>query len=285
MNLIALGRTAIGVARGFANYPQYDIYTISTTEEVPIDLASHYRLASHDSPEKYEQEYPTHELEEFLAPVRGETIFIVSGFDLESAASLRLLQFLTSRSQVRVIYVQPDMSAAAQVCKLMDNTVRGVLQQYARSGAFKGLVMISIPTARAMLGDVPIMQYETKAAELIASTVHMINVFDRTVPIYSDNFKLCDAVRIFTIGISNLETDEEKLFFPLDNIREKVYYYSIKKESIENDGTLMNKIINKTHAKVSSEEENNNRAGFSVYASEYDEDYVYLIAGTSAAQQ
>lgn len=285
MNLIALGKTAIGIARGFADYPQYDIYTISTTEEVPIDLACHYRLPKCDGPEEYEEKYPANELQEFLRSVRGEVIFIVSGFDLESTTSLRLLQFLTSRSVVKVVYVQPDMSTAIQVCKLTENTVRGVLQQYARSGAFKDLVLVSIPAVRALLGDVPIMQYETKAAELIASTMHMINVFDRTVPIYSDNFKLCDAVRIFTIGISSLDTDEEKLFFPLDNVREKMYYYSIKKESIENDGTLMNKIVKKTRIKVPNEEEHNNRAGFSVYASEYDEDYVYLIAGTSAAQQ
>ena len=283
MNLIALGKTAIGIARGFANYPQYDIYTISCSQQVPIDLANHYSLPKYDSPEQYEESYPAAELEEFLSSVRGETIFIVSGFDLESATSLRMLQYVTQRSEVKVMYVQPDMTTAAQVCKLMDNIVRGVLQQYARSGAFKQLFIISIPVVRTLLGDVPIMQYESKAAELVASTVHMINVFDHTDPVYTDNFKVCEAVRIFTMGISNLDTDEEKLFYPLDNIRERVYYYSIKKESIEKDGTLMSKIVKKTRDNLS--EEQNNKAGFSIYASEYDEDYVYLIAGTSAVQQ
>ena len=43
-----------------------------------------------------------------------------------------------------------------------------------------------------------------------------------------------ETKRIYTIGIYDIENNQENLFFPLDNVREKGYIYSISKGEASN---------------------------------------------------
>ena len=110
----------------------------------------------------------------------------------------------------------------------------------------------------------------------------MVNVFRHSDPVYNSQLKHKDVSRISTIGVASLENNEESLLYPLDNIREKSYIYSISKNSLENDNKLMSKISDQVK---NSAEKDKIKAGFEVYSSEYDHNYVYVVARTSFIQE
>ena len=109
----------------------------------------------------------------------------------------------------------------------------------------------------------------------------MINVFEHSDPIYDSKFKGSDLARISTVGVTSIDADDENLFYPLEHIRQKKYIYSIAESMLEKDNTLMSKIMEKTKQ---SAENGKIKIGFNVYSSEYDSNYVYVVASASLAQ-
>tara|TARA_R100001082_G_scaffold109534_1_gene86940 strand:+ start:3457 stop:4311 length:855 start_codon:yes stop_codon:yes gene_type:complete len=279
MNLIALGDTATKIAEAFLQYPQYKVRTISSSQNTKTP---HYKLSSFSTPEEYEERCPMQEIGFFLGNVEAETIFVTCGADYESACSLRILEQVTKGSSVKVLYIEPEVETLQDTAILLERSVRSVLQEYARSGVFSEIVLVSVPQARLVLGDVSILEYEQKLNELVASTIHMINVFRHSDPIYNSQLKHKDVSRISTIGMASLKNNEESLLYPLDNVKEKRYIYSISKDSLENDNKLMSKI---TEQVKNSAEKDKIKAGFEVYSSEYDDNYVYVVARTSFIQE
>ena len=57
---------------------------------------------------------------------------------------------------------------------------------------------------------------------MIASTIHMVNVFDHTDPeIGTISAPLESVPKIITIGMMNIDNGEEKLFFSVDKLKRK----------------------------------------------------------------
>ena len=115
-----------------------------------------------------------------------------------------------------------------------------------------------------------------KLNDLIVSTFHMINVYNHQEPIHATPFDTGETTRISTFGILNIEKGEEKLFFSLDNIREKSYYYAINSKVLETDGKLLRRLTDNINKNVGKDA----RAGFQVHPTSYDQDYGYLIVNT-----
>ena len=81
--------------------------------------------------------------------------------------------------------------------------------------------------------------------------------------------------KICTVGIFDIEKNEEKLFFPLDTVREKGYIYSISKERLQTEGDLHKTIT--SQIKEKSQDENVN-VSFGVFSTDYKTDYGYVLA-------
>ena len=152
-----------------------------------------------------------------------------------------------------------------------------VLQEYARSGLFERLFLVSNPQLEGVLGDVPILGYTDRLNDLIVSTFHMINVYNNNEPVVKNFSDFKEQTRISTIGISNLE-NEKKLFFLLDNIKEMKYYYAISRDKLETDGSLMKKITENIKM------ENDLKVSYGIFATDYEDDYVYCTTNSSLVQ-
>ena len=110
----------------------------------------------------------------------------------------------------------------------------------------------------------------------------MVNVFENSKPIMSDLSPITDINRISTYGFSKFgEKDQENLFFPLDNIRQKRYYFAINKKQLEVDGDINNKIDE--YLDQSEEEEIDTSYG--IYPTNYEENFVYCKAYTNSIQE
>ena len=268
--IVGLGSAGCNIADCFAKYPQYDVYKL----DVGVSGRNCYYLPEYDTPEEYEAHMIN--LKNVFSNLSGNVLFVVGGSGNVSGGALRILEQLRHCS-INVLYIEPDVEMLSGNKKLQERTTYYVFQEYARSGLFERMFLISNPQLENILGDVPIMGYNDKLNELIVSTIHMINVYNNIEPVIDNFSDFKGQTRISTIGISNLE-NEKKLFFSLDGIREMRYYYAINRDKLETDGTLMRKITENVKNEADID------VSYGVYATDYADDYVYCVANASVIQ-
>ena len=276
MNIIGLGQAGCSIVDKFADYSQYNTYKIDSALPFLNDK-NYYRLEERRDFEDYEKN--PHNLQGFLERISGEVTFIVGGAGNIPGASLRILECLKG-CRTNILYIKPDVELLNKESVDRERVLRGVLQEYARSAVFENICLIDNAKVEEALGDIPVIGYYDKLNDLIVSTKHMINIFQNTIPVVgtlSIPLKVC---RISTIGNVDVATGEEKMFFSLDLIREKVYYYAIGRKKLETDGSLLKKIKEQVKSKAKS----NQKVSYGIYETDYEDDYAFCVAYTSKVQ-
>ena len=76
----------------------------------------------------------------------------------------------------------------------------------------------------------------------------MVDFFTNTGAVAETKSDQSPTIRIGTYGLVDIEKQQEKLFFPLKNIRRKHYYYGINSDELKTDGSLIKKIRNQVNA-------------------------------------
>ena len=277
MNIIGLGAAGCNIADKFTEYPQYNVYKIDVGLK-GLKKNGIYAMPKQRSVEDYENNCPS--LRSFFKNVNGEVIFVLCGAGTISGAALRILETIKN-CDINILYVLPDIDLLSELSQLRNNVTFNVLQQYARSGIFRTMKIVYNPSVEAIIGDVPVIGYYDKLNEVIASTMHMINVYKKTDSVMDTFSQPVDFARISTIGIYNEEEKKESLLFPLDNIRELVYYYSIPNDILKNDGNLLKDITKKVR---NSSDGGAIKASFGIFSTNYDQKYCFVEAHTSFIQ-
>ena len=268
--VIGLGSAGCNIADHFAQYPQYKVYKIDNG----IYGKNCHFLPKYDTPEEYEAHIG--DLSSFFSGVIGDILFVVGGSGDVSGAALRILEQL-KHCNINVLYIEPNIDILSGKKKLQERMTYYVFQEFARSGLFERLYLVSNLQLENAIGDVPIIGYNDRLNNLVVSTFHMVNVYNNNTPVVESVSDFRDNTRISTIGISTLK-NEKKLFFPLDNVREIKYYYAINRKKLETDGTLMRKITENVKNEADID------VSYGVYATDYADDYVYCVANASMIQ-
>ena len=271
MIIIGLGKAGCNIAKAFSKFPQYETYRIDTSEDADITIEKR------DSHEDYDKSFPN--LEEDLKFTGTDVSVIVAGNGQISGGILRLLETIKN-NKVTVLYIQPDLALASEIQKKQERIVRNVLQEYARSGAIQSIYLIDNQLVEKGIGDVPIMGYYDVLNQAIVNTVHMINVFKNSEPVIGNFIHPSELSRIATLGILNLEKNEEKWFYGLTNPRDVVYYYGINEEELRKDGTLFKSITDYVKSQVS----NGVNVSYGVFKTNYEQKYCYCIKYSSMVQ-
>ena len=270
--IVGLGKAGCAIAEKFAKYPQYKVFKIDS-EGLDSKNKNNYVLTKQNSPEEYEK--ATRSMKTFFKKTTDDILFVLSGSGMISGASLQILKCLQDKT-VNILYVKPDLEFLGHTNIMQERVVRNVLQEYTRSGLFSRLFLVDNKKIEQILGEVPIVGYYDKLNELIVSTFHMVNVYNHQEAIHATPFDTADTTRISTLGILDIEEGEEKLFFSLDNIREKCYYYAINSKVLETDGKLLRTLTDNINKNIGKEV----RAGFQVYSTSYEQNYGYLVVNT-----
>lgn len=274
--VVALGTVACNIAKKMKRYPQYDVYSIDHEDKKE---ARYQKIKKYDNPEKYESTPPG--VKTLFKNIEGSVLFIICGASTVSAASLVILQQLHKKCNVNILYIRPETDLLSEKKRLQERMVFGVLQEYTRSGVFDKMMIVSNEELDPLVQDASILGYHDSINDLISSTFHMINFFDH-IDSVSDTFSSpFETARICTFGILNIETGEEKLFFPLDNIRENRYYYGIPEDSLKNDKTLHRKIVNQVKEKTIGD----TKASYGIFSTDYNTEYAYVFSYSSHVQE
>jgi len=274
LNIIGLGAAGCGIADALSQYPQYKIFKI----DVDIDGPRCYNIPTFDTAEEYEN-YNFPKLKAFFKGIGGKTFFIVGGSGKVSCTSLRILEKIKNLP-ISIVYIKPDYELLSKVQKMQDRVVFGVLQEYARSGVFDEICLVSNSSLDSVLGGAPIIGYYDKLNEVFASTFHMVNVFNNTKPVIGKIQKPKETHRITTIGIFDAKKNKEKMFFTLDNPRDKCYIYGVREEKLKTDINLFKKL--KEQVKSKAEEDLN--VTYAVFSTDYEYDVGYVIERTPNIQ-
>jgi len=275
ISVIGLGNAASGIAAHFDDVPQYNAYKLNSN--VARKTKRKLKLKTFDTPEEYEKNIP--DVSEFLADVDECIQFIVMGGSYSSIYSLGILEQLKDKS-VDIIYIKPDTELLTGNPILIENTVFGVLQEYARSGLLNSMTIISNLSLEAHIGNLPIKTYYDSLNNYIFSTMHHLNYFIHTEPEIGQVSKPAEINRIRSISALNVKNLEEKWLFELDNPRELCYYLAIETERLENEGGLHKKIVDMLKDKPRNAYR---KISYAIYETPYN-DFGFCVAHTNVVQ-
>ena len=274
--VIGLGNAGCKIAQQLGAYSEYNTLQIDVgLSAAPTSLDLPYRT----SPEFYEENVP--DLTTFFGTLFPETLLITS-CGMVSGAALQILQQLYGKTKLSVMYIVPDGVGLSPLNKLQNNLLFNVFQQYARSAAFEKIILVDNKKLSGIIGDLPILKYWKQLNQVIASTYHMVNVFEHSKAAFATFSSRLETARISTLGVASWRESEENLFFELDIPREKRYYYAIPQRMLEEDATLMTKIQNQVKKGV---EHDKMKASYGIYSTQYTEPYVYCESNSSLIQK
>ena len=271
LTVIGLGKAGCAIAEELSVYPQYAIRKIDT--EPNTKEKNYCRVKALASPEEYEGDLPKR-VQNFLKDLETETLFITSCGNI-SGMTLRILEAVCQVSKTTVMYVVPEKINLTDSQRLQNNLVFNVLQEYSRSALFERIILVDNKQIADIIGPVPVLNYCDSINNMVASTYHMINVFEHSRPVFTTFSKKIETARMTTIGVAAYDADEEKIektFFSLDMPREKRYYYAVPQKMLEEDETLMLKIQKQVKNAV---EHDKMKVGYAIYSTAYDYPYVY----------
>lgn len=276
ISVVGLGNAASNIAELFSSTPEYNVYRLASK----IKRGKNQKvLKDFRDPEEYEKNVPN--LKNFFKDIDDEVQFFIVGSSMSSNYALGVLQQIKNKN-INLFYIKPDTALLAGIPKLVERAAYGVLQEYARSGLFKSMTIVSNENIEKILGNVPIKNYYKTLNETIFSTIHYMNYFEYNEPELGVQTNPSEVCRIRSLGALNMENLEEKWFFDLDNPRDLCYYLNINKGRLENDGTLHKKYVDILKRKPRNAFRN---ISYSIYETELETDFGFCVAHTNATQK
>jgi hypothetical protein len=124
-----------------------------------------------------------------------------------------------------------------------------------------------------MVGKIPIVGYYDKLNTVIADTFHMLNYLDHIEGAMDTFSDMPITYCLKTIGLIDMKSGTESLFYDLDEVRDKRYYYSINEQQLNNDGDLFDSINEQIEKKITDLA----KVMFGVYSSQYKDNYCYVV--------
>tara|TARA_R110002020_G_scaffold9035_11_gene36191 strand:- start:39 stop:890 length:852 start_codon:yes stop_codon:yes gene_type:complete len=276
ISIIGIGTGGSAMADQFQNVGNYEVYKLN--KNVKRTTKSSFPLPDYRTPEEYENNIP--DLTEFFKSVRERAQVFIVGASMSSNYVLGILQQICDK-EIDLFYIKPDTEMLTGTPLLLENMVFGILQEYARSGLFKSVTLISNPHLESVLGEVPIKNYYETLNKSIFSTIHYLNYFEFTDPEIGQVAYPAEINRIRSIAMLEIETLEEKWLFDLDTPRELCYYICINDDRLNTEGGLHKKIVDLLKEKPKNAFR---KISYAIYGTEHS-DFGFCVAHTNVVQE
>jgi hypothetical protein len=268
MVVIGLGQAGQNICESIDNMSNIRTVVLDEDKGIP-------KCVSHES---YEQNVP--KLGKKLKLGKEQDVwFVVCGAGMIASATLAVLEQIQDRN-VRVALISPDPFLLSKTQAKHNKVVWNVLQEYARSGMIDSVYLFSNRHMENFIGQGTIEDLYTNINNGIANFIVTNHWFEKTNPFIGSLFepKINSAIR--TVSLGKIEDHQESLYFPLDNITESCYYYSISEEMIKNEKNLLTRI--KQH--VILEREGGKESSFAIWQNDSQYSY-YSIKYTHFIQK
>ena len=276
--ILGIGTAGSRVASQLSEYKKYRSYTMNT--DVERTTKYKFKLPEFHSPEDYEN-MDFSRINKWLSTIESSCSVFLCGASTSSAITLRALQFLHKNNiKMEIIYFMPELAVLSEEKTLLERSVRGILQNYARSGLFEKICLVSNLELENLAGATNVFDYYSQINQVFTSTYYMMDVFKNTKPITSTFKRPKDSCRITTIGLSSLD-DKDRVFFPLEDEVEAVYYYGINERRLKTEENLFRTITDRVKTRITEE----TKVSFGIYPTQYENDYIYVEYFSPKIQQ
>ena len=277
-NLLAIGNAAANVVKQLSQYPVYNCYYI--TNEIKKTSKYRLKIPTLPGPEEYELMDMT-KLHSWIEKIEGSVTVFVNGGSDSSGLILPALEKLYNRgTNIDIVYFMPEIDVMSDTKRLHERAARGILQNFARSGLFDKICMVSNLALEAISGPTSVYEYFDQINQVFTSSYYMVDVFKNTKPITCTFKKPKESCRITTIGLSSLE-EEDRLFFPFKQEVDVVYYYGLNENRLKTEENLFRSITNRIKSKITEE----TKVSFGIFQTQYEGDYIYTEYFSPKIQQ
>ena len=268
MIIVGLGEAGCNIANLFKQHKQYHVELLDEGKGIK----------KQETVEEYDQ--INYKPRKKAIKDASEGILFVCGSGKVAGATLRVLEAL-KHARMTVVYLIPDLEYSSREEKLRHRSHFNILQQYARSGLISEMLIMDNKVLLDIAGHGTIYKYFDKVNYWVYSLTHTMNYCNNTKSEYGNLQKPKEISRISTVGFGNVEENEEKLLFPLDNITETGYIISINEEDLANDINLQPNI----KAMVGENKQLERETSFAIWSTTEDTNYYYTKHYTHFIQE
>ena len=267
--ILGIGNAGCNVVEQLSQYPVYECFYISN--EINKTSKYKFKLAEHEGPEQYEA-MDMSKLHKWLDKIKTKCTVMLCGASDSTGITLRALEHLHRKGvKIEIVYFMPETEVLSETKVLHERSVRGILQNFARSGLFEKICLVSNLRLEEIAGSTNVFDYYNQINHVFTSTYYMMDVFRNTKPVTSTFKRQKESCRLSTIGLSSID-GQEKLFFPFTQEVEMVYYYGIGEAKLKTEENLFRTITNTVKSKITEER----KVSFGIYPTQYEDDYVYV---------
>ena len=164
---------------------------------------------------------------------------------------------------------------------MQNKVVHNVLQQYARSGLIDSLYLFGNEAIQDFAGEATVSSLYDNINNIVSNFIITLNWMENTEPVVGGVFEPKDISRICTVSVGQIMSDKEDFFFPLQNITEATYYYSVSEEDKQNEKNLLTNIRKRVTLNI----EEGIECSFGLWENQSDVSFFYSIKYTHFIQQ
>tara|TARA_R110000796_G_scaffold197636_2_gene313950 strand:+ start:4093 stop:4938 length:846 start_codon:yes stop_codon:yes gene_type:complete len=242
-------------SNAFVKFPK--VRTIEEAEKVQIDLTELKNNVKSD-----------------------EILCIMAGSGLITGACLKILENFKDK-QINFLYIQPDTSFMNNSGKTRERVIRNILQEFARSGLFNKIWMVSNKNISNLSSDISIDNYFEKINEKILDIWLQMRYYNKATALMGNMEEPQEQNRIATFGLYNLSDEAEQKFYELDKVREKHFYFIFSEETLKETGNVLD-LVSRKLEKARDDEFQEVSYGF--FSSRFSVDKVYIMYYTNHIQ-
>ena len=225
----------------------------------------------------YEENVP--DLKRFFSKLEDEEVYLfVSGEEEITGSILAVLQQLKDKV-LNVVYIRPNRRLLNKTCVMIERAAYGVLQELARSAALNRIILVDTAHIMQYTKGVKIIEINDRLRRMLASSFHMLNYFKNSKGVINTAESPESVNRISTFGYVDSSLGQEIYFYPLDSVREKVYYFAIAEDSETWDSH--EKLLDNIEKQLKDEKVD---SSYKVISTTYDENHVYMEMFTNVVQ-
>ena len=263
--LIGLGRAGCEIVRKFSD----------AHKKITIDAGS--ELLEFNSPEDYEEKLTDYA--HLLDFEEQECYFFVCGAGKVSAASLRLLELIQTK-KINLVYIYPEEIMLSPTQKKLNRVAFNVFQQYARSGLFNSLYLMSNEDISHILPYYSIENLYDYLNDAIVNVFENVIFYLNEKPVMGAHHEPKEISRIRTVEFGNFKENKKNMYFPLDNITETCYINIVSDEDMKNNREMLDTLKDK----IRKDTDNNINSSFTVFKAEHEHSFYYAIHFTHYLQ-
>ena len=277
MNIIGLGKAGCKIAQLFKEYPQYTVFLLDSDDKYKRKKNC-FHIPQQQSAELYDAS--AIDLTKLVKSLDDdeEVYFIVCGSGKISACSLWILQQLKHR-KINILYIKPDVDKLDKKSRLRNRAHFHILQEYTRSGVFEKMFIFDNNMVSDIVGKSSILNFYPKINRLVATSIHWLNIYMNTDPVFDTFREKYISSRIGTIGVVDLEQYQVMDCYGIKNTNQIEYFFGINRIRIENDEELFDKLNN-----MASSESEQKSISFGVYTTDLEEGFSFALKTSSEIQ-